>query len=72
MYDHLLRDRNAARPVLMQMESEGIMLDSPFLKRFSSEMEVRLREIEDEVYKAADILSISIRLSSFRKCCLRR
>ncbi len=40
-------------PVLMQMEREGIMLDAPFLKRFSSEMEVRLREIEDEVYKAA-------------------
>ena len=39
-------------PVLMQMERAGIMLDTQFLKKFSQEMEVRLRAIEDEVYKA--------------------
>ena len=39
-------------PVLIQMEQAGIMLDSPFFKKFSSEMETRLRAIEDEVYKA--------------------
>lgn len=39
-------------PVLMQMEREGIMLDTQFLKKFSQEMDVRLRAIEDEVYKA--------------------
>ncbi len=39
-------------PVLMQMEREGIMLDQPFFKKFSNEMDVRLRDIEDTVYKA--------------------
>ena len=39
-------------PVLMQMEREGIMLNTPFFKKFSDEMNTRLRAIEDEVYKA--------------------
>ncbi len=39
-------------PVLMQMEREGIMLDAAFFHKFSAEMDVRLREIEDQVYKA--------------------
>jgi DNA polymerase I len=39
-------------PVLMQMEQNGIILDTEFFKRFSSEMNTRLREIEEQVYKA--------------------
>jgi len=38
-------------PVLMQMERHGIMLDAPFFKKFSSEMETRLNAIIEEVYK---------------------
>ncbi len=39
-------------PVLMQMEREGIKLDAAFFKKFSGEMETRLRAIEDQVYNA--------------------
>ncbi|MDO9122681.1 MAG: DNA polymerase, partial [Anaerolineaceae bacterium] len=39
-------------PVLMQMERNGILLDVEFFKKFSGEMNIRLREIEDQVYKA--------------------
>ncbi|MBA4375525.1 MAG: DNA polymerase I [Anaerolinea sp.] len=36
-------------PVLMQMERTGIALDRGFFKKFSDEMGVRLRTIEDQV-----------------------
>ncbi|KAF0110667.1 MAG: DNA polymerase I [Chloroflexi bacterium] len=39
-------------PVLMQMERTGIALDRGFFKKFSDEMGVRLRTIEDQVYLA--------------------
>jgi len=39
-------------PVLMQMERNGISLDIEFFKKFSGEMNIRLREIEDQVYQA--------------------
>lgn len=39
-------------PVLMQMERHGILLDTEFFKKFSGEMNLRLREIEDQVYQA--------------------
>ena len=38
-------------PVLMEMEKRGIALDAAFFKRFSSEMGVRLNEIETRVYQ---------------------
>ena len=39
-------------PVLMTMEREGISVDADFLRKLGSEIGVRLKELEDEVYLA--------------------
>ncbi len=39
-------------PVLVEMEMSGIALDVPFLKKMSSELAIRTKKIEEDVYKA--------------------
>jgi len=39
-------------PVLIQMERTGISLDRPFFEKFSKDMGLRLKQIEDEVFQA--------------------
>ena len=40
-------------PVLVAMEQNGVFLDLPLLERMSGELEVRLTELEKEIYTAA-------------------
>lgn len=40
-------------PVLVEMEKNGIMLDSPFLKKMAKQVDARLEKIEEKIYKIA-------------------
>lgn len=53
MYQLLLEIEQPLEPVLAEMEYWGIRIDTAYLKQLSKQLEIKLEEIEKEVYQEA-------------------